>query len=52
MNHTFPEIGSLCLTPEKGSPLYMKRTIDSNVTIYVDRFPLFPSFGLHNEMLQ
>lgn len=37
----------------QGKPfIYMKRTIDSNITIYVDRFPLFPSFGLYNEMLQ
>jgi len=30
----------------------MKRPIDSNITIYVDLFPLFLSFGFYNEMLQ
>ena len=30
----------------------MKRPIYSNITTYADRFPLFPSSGLYNEMLQ
>ena len=34
MNHVFPESGSLCLTPDKGSPLYTWKDQSIRILLY------------------